>query len=186
MPWRSRADDVHAVEAANLNTAFTFGLAAGSRAEEVSGELDMLTVAAFVWVQHNVELPYTEETIRGLSTDGSVLLCVTYGPSKCDRDAMTWGDRKMWFRYDPSNPLSFAARFRDRQLRHWVMPSKRATTPAFTPDGIRPWKRETLQRRFRERVRISCGEAVAATVVTRREQPGALAWLCCAAPGRTP
>lgn len=36
------------------------------------------------------------------------------------------------------------------------------------------------------RVGAGAGEAVAATVVTRREQPGALAWLCCAAPGRTP
>ena len=65
---------------------------------------------------------------------GDFLRC-TPGESKTDQDNRHWGDRPMWFRYDPSNPWSLAYRWQQWELTHPCPVHLRDTWPAFSPSG---------------------------------------------------
>jgi len=157
---RITGDRIKAMAVDALSLAITWSLATGSRAEEVSGETDMLPLSAFSWVVDGIAQPDTLETHKITALLEGALLRAHANASKCDRDNMTWGDRDMWFRVHHDNPLNFAARFRQWMVRYWHLFEQRGSTPAFSPDGIHPWQRGTLQRRFNEQAIASLGELI--------------------------
>jgi hypothetical protein len=131
-----------------MRAAFLFGLATGERADSMAasstGDIDYWRADDLVFVRGERELEPHERPLPGDLLRGRA------PPSKCDRDNMEWGDRDMWFRYNPADPLNFAAA--------WAayMDTYRATggahgAAAFSPseDG-NPFNKAHLQRDFND------------------------------------
>ena len=120
-----------------MQVAFCFGMSTGMRKDEWTAAFNddtYLRRANLTWVDDDGEpLPSTPEVTA--SRRNGHLLRGRAPPSKCDRLATEWGARYMWFRLDDSNPLNFAARWRQWELDHPCPPQDRGTWPAFSPFG---------------------------------------------------
>ena len=56
-------------------------------------------------------------------------------PSKCDRSNIEWGGKPQFFRFDFSNELNFAFRWREYERTHLCPTDARGFWPAFSPSG---------------------------------------------------
>lgn len=116
---------------AAMLTAFCYVISTGARKDEWTASFEGDTFARranFAWVDRDGnDLPSTPEVIA--SRKNGDQLRGKSAPSKCDRLNIEWGGRDMWFRYDDSNPLNFAWRW--RASLHTLVPtrSRRARTP---------------------------------------------------------
>jgi hypothetical protein len=120
-----------------LVVALCFVISTGTRKDEWTASFEGDTYVRrgnFVWVDrmHRV-LPSTPEVVQ--SRKNGDMLRGRSAPSKCDRLNTDWGSRDMWFRYDDTNPLNFAWRWQQWELRHPCPEDQRHQWPAFSPSG---------------------------------------------------
>ena len=95
---------------------------------------DNLLRSNFKWLDDDGNgLPMTREIIR--TRRNGHILQGSPGASKCDRLGITWANQKQHFRYDDSNPLSFAVAFQRWELAYPCPADERTRWPAFSPSG---------------------------------------------------
>lgn len=142
---------------AGISTAFKYGLSSGARADELTSRQDGLRRSSFVLMRGQAELEMTPENLRA-ARNGDFIRGRA-APSKCDRDAMEWGDRNMWFRVNLDDPLNFAAAYIRWELDYPCPVEQRAQWAAFSPDGgCASFTTDALQRRFGQVLVVALGE----------------------------
>ena len=118
-------------------TAFCYAISTGARKDEWTASFagdTFVRRSNFTWVDaKGDDLPSTPQTVA--SRVNGNLLRGRSAPSKCDRLNVSWGGRDMWFRYDDTNPLNFAWRWRQWEEAHPCPPGERTRWPAFSPTG---------------------------------------------------
>ena len=118
-------------------TAFCYAISTGARKDEWTASFagdTFVRRSNFTWVDpKGDDLPSTPQTVA--SRVNGNLLRGRSAPSKCDRLNISWGGRDMWFRYDDTNPLNFAWRWRQWEEAHPCPPGERTRWPAFSPTG---------------------------------------------------
>ena len=96
-------------------------------------DTDYLRRSNFSPFKDGVELEATVESWASL-INGDMIRAHP-GPSKCDRDNVSFGNIKQWFRYDDTNPLNFAAVWAEWEINYPCPVDERDTWAAFSPDG---------------------------------------------------
>lgn len=137
-----------------MRALFLFGLATGERADSLSmsspDDGDYWRLADLRFVRDEKELPDKAKTKSGDLLRGRA------PPSKCDRDNMEWGDRDMWFRLNPSDPLNFAQAWLEyRTIYHVQGVGAAAFSPALNGQ---PFKKADLQKLFNALLSAVLGE----------------------------
>jgi hypothetical protein len=122
---------------AAVRTAFTHAVSTGARKDEWTAHCEGDSYARrdnFAWVDDaGNDLPSTPDVIS--SRRNGCLLRGRSNPSKCDRLNIDWGGRDMWFRYDDTNALNFAWRWRQWEEAYPCPLLERRNWPAFSPSG---------------------------------------------------
>jgi 8-oxo-dGTP pyrophosphatase MutT (NUDIX family) len=105
----------------------------GTRSKPDDSDNDYLRRVNFTPFRNAMELKPTKDAWQSM-VNGD-LIRAHCAPSKCDRDNVTFGRVKQWFRYDDTNPLNFAAAWAAYEIEYPCPLDQRETWPAFSPTG---------------------------------------------------
>jgi len=96
-------------------------------------DMDYLRRANFVPFKAGIQLEPTTDSWASLRNGDMVR--AHPAPSKCDRDNVSFGNIKQWFRYDDTNPLNFASVYAQWEVDYPCPTDRRDAWAAFSPHG---------------------------------------------------
>jgi hypothetical protein len=118
-------------------TAFTYAISTGVRKDEWTASFagdTYLKRANLTWIDEDgEELPSTPDVLA--TRKNGDLLKGRAPKSKCDQLDIEWGAKDMWFRYDDTNPINLAWRWKQWEEAYPCPQNLRHVWPAFSPTG---------------------------------------------------